>query len=70
MLRTVLIGVGVVTSVLTGYYAKRKFFPGCTESAPTVVPPYQPGYRTPARRSRSYVNQPTDNDRPDVDPIS
>ena len=69
MLRIVLIGVGVVTSVLTGYYAKRKLFPGNTESGPAEAV-YRPGYRTTARRSRPHVNQPLDNDRPDVDPMS
>ena len=70
MLRTVLIGVGVVTSVLTGYYAKRKLFPGRTETLPAVTPPYHPGYRTTAKRTRSHVNQHLDNERPDLDPMS
>jgi len=52
MLRIVLIGVGVVSTALAGYFAKRKFFRPKADGCPVELKVYPPGLRGRSKKGR------------------
>ena len=71
MLRLALIGVGVVSTALAGYVAKRKLFGKSTEEMPVQLRAYPPGSRTRRRKARSsQFGHALDNGEHDLDPTA
>jgi hypothetical protein len=65
MLRLVLIGVGVISTALAGYLAKRKFF-NRSEELPSELKVYPPSVRSRGKKSRrNQFNEVLDNGQPD-----
>ncbi len=56
MLRIALIGVGVVTTALTGWLVKRKFF-SATDDTPPVVLHVPPVFRSGMRRKKGQPDE-------------
>lgn len=66
MVRFILIGVGVVSTALVGYFAKRKFFRPKVEDCPVELKVYPPGLRGRAKKSRrTQLDQVLNNGQPD-----
>jgi hypothetical protein len=72
MFRIALIGVGVVTAAVTGWFVKRQFFTATGDSAPVVIQMprlYQPGSRR-RKGQRVEVSPSFDNGQGGVDPVA
>jgi hypothetical protein len=72
MLRIALIGVGVVTTALTGWLVKRQFF-SATEDTPPVIIQMPQVFRPESRRKKGEHGEisPTfDNGEGAVDPVA
>lgn len=70
MFRFVLIGVGVVSTALAGYIAKRQFF-NRSEELPVELKVYPPSTRPRSRKlRRAQLNEILDNGQPDSDDLA
>lgn len=66
MLRFVLIGVGVISTALAGYLAKRKFFNRSSEELSPELKVYPPAIRSRGKKSRrTQLDAVLDNGQPD-----
>ena len=67
MMRLILIGVGVISTAIAGYVAKRKLFKQRIDPQPPVLKLYPPSSRSRTRRSRrAQFNELLDNGQPDA----
>lgn len=65
MLRIVLISVGVVSTALVGYFAKRKFFTREQDDLPAELKIYPPSRPKSRKLRRGQLNEVLDNGQPD-----
>ena len=67
MVRLILIGVGVISTAIAGYVAKRKLFKRRIDQCPPELKIYPPSTRSKTRRSRrAQLNELLDNGQPDA----
>jgi len=70
MVRFILIGVGVVSTALVGYFAKRKLFRPKVDDCPVELKVYPPGVRRSKKSRRTQLDQVLNNGQPDSDDLA